>query len=157
LTGNQLSVLGSQRVQFLLATLRMCRCADTSAPRNQMRENALFTGGRSFITARHFDERMVFVPEGQHDRSQARSAWKSVPPKEPSRRVRYDRARLIHEVCLVEMRAVFLKENSQFSYSKFSYSNQRTAARPFGVVLSQALRARLRSHRPSGRFGTGFS
>ncbi len=25
--------------------------------------------------ARRFDGRMVFVPEGQHDRSQARSAW----------------------------------------------------------------------------------
>jgi|ERR1700734_2596835 hypothetical protein len=31
--------------------------------------------------ARRFDGRMVFVPEGQHDRSQARSAWESVPPK----------------------------------------------------------------------------
>src|SRR5580693_7771484 len=31
--------------------------------------------------ARRFDRRMVFVPEGQHDRSQARSAWESVPPK----------------------------------------------------------------------------
>ena len=27
----------------------------------------------------------------------------------------------------------------------------------FGMALSQALRARLRSHRPSGTFATGFS
>jgi NAD(P)-dependent dehydrogenase (short-subunit alcohol dehydrogenase family) len=53
---------------------------------------------------------MAFVPEGQHDRSQARSAWVSVPPKEPSRRVRYDRAQLIPEVFLVGRCAVFLKE-----------------------------------------------
>ena len=33
---------------------------------------------------------MYFVSEGQH--SQARSAWDSATPKEPSRRVRYDRA-----------------------------------------------------------------
>src|ERR1700722_234689 len=31
--------------------------------------------------------RMYFVPEGQHDRSQARSAWESVPRK--NRPVRY--------------------------------------------------------------------
>jgi hypothetical protein len=42
------------------------------------------------------------------DRSQARSAWKSVPRK--NRPVRYDRARLIPEVFLGEMCAVFLKE-----------------------------------------------
>src|ERR1700735_4144865 len=36
---------------------------------------------------------MYFVPEGQSDRSQARSAWE-VPPGEPSRRVRYARALL---------------------------------------------------------------
>jgi hypothetical protein len=33
------------------------------------------------------------VPEGQHDRSQARSAWDSATPKEPSRRVRSDSGR----------------------------------------------------------------
>jgi hypothetical protein len=40
--------------------------------------------------------RMYFVPEGQHDRSQARSAWDSATPKEPSRRVRYDSCRCAH-------------------------------------------------------------
>ena len=43
------------------------------------------------------------------DRSLARSAWERAS-KEPSRRVRYDRARLIPDVFLVEMCAVFLKE-----------------------------------------------
>jgi hypothetical protein len=28
------------------------------------------------VNARRFDGRMVFVPEGQHGRSQARSAWR---------------------------------------------------------------------------------
>jgi hypothetical protein len=50
------------------------------------------------------------VPEGRCDRSLARSAWDSATPKEPSRRVRYDRAQLIPEVFLVKMCAVFLKE-----------------------------------------------
>jgi hypothetical protein len=31
--------------------------------------------------ARRFDGRMAFVPEGQHDRSQARSAWDRDPRK----------------------------------------------------------------------------
>jgi hypothetical protein len=39
---------------------------------------------------------MYFVPEGQHDRSQARSAWDSATPKEPSRRVRYDSCTCAH-------------------------------------------------------------
>src|ERR1700686_5779432 len=51
----------------------------------------------------------------------------------------------------------------QFSYSKCRHSNHRIGAHTctnhtvpygtaFGVALSQALRARLRSHRPSGTF-----
>src|ERR1700722_8795100 len=36
---------------------------------------------------------MAFVPEGRCDRSLARSAWQKRHPKEPSRRVRYDRVR----------------------------------------------------------------
>src|ERR1700736_393020 len=36
---------------------------------------------------------MEWVPEGQHDRSLARSAWDSATLKEPSRRVRYDSSR----------------------------------------------------------------
>src|SRR5580693_10471994 len=56
----------------------------------------------------------------------------------------------------------------KFSHSKFRHSNHRIGAQlreshrtlrdgSFGVALSQALRARLRSHRPSGTFATGFS
>src|ERR1700731_4178079 len=37
-----------------------------------------------------FDGRMAFVPEGQADRSLARSAWVNATPKGPSRRVRCD-------------------------------------------------------------------
>jgi hypothetical protein len=36
------------------------------------------------------------VPEGRCDRSQARSAWESATPKEPSRRVRCDSRRCAH-------------------------------------------------------------
>src|SRR5580700_6852652 len=92
---------------------------------------------------------MVFVREGQHDRSLARSAWKSVPAmskrqrvdssKEPSRRVRYDRAQRIPEVFLVHMCAVF---QFQFSYSKFRHSNHPIGAHtctnhtvPYGTAL----------------------
>ena len=38
------------------------------------------------------------VPEGRTDRSLARSALEKRPSKEPSRRVRYDRAQLIPEL-----------------------------------------------------------
>ena len=110
---------------------------------------------------------MVFVREGQHDRSLARSAWKSVPAmskrqrvdssKEPSRRVRYDRAQRIPEVFLVDMRAVVLFQFS-FETSSFQSSNRyahlhesdRTLRDGSFGWLSLALRARLRSHRPSG-------
>ena len=83
------------------------------------------------------------------------------PSKEPSRRVRYDRAQLIPEVFLVEMCAVFLKEGFRIrNFVTPIIESVRTPARItpfptgrlFGVALSQALRARLRSHRPSGTF-----
>ena len=54
---------------------------------------------------------MYFVPEGQYDRSLARGSLLLLvifvvlgkrPPREPSRRVRYDRAQLNPEVFLVE-------------------------------------------------------
>ena len=95
------------------------------------------------------------------DRSLARSAWGKRPSKEPSRRVRYDRAQLIPEVFLVEMCAVFLKEGFRIrNFVTPIIESVRTPARitpfptgrHFGVALSQALRARLRSHRPSGTF-----
>jgi hypothetical protein len=50
---------------------------------------------------------MVFVLEGQADRSQARSAWESVPQK--NRPVGYGIiVQLIPQVFLVEMCVVFL-------------------------------------------------
>ena len=53
----------------------------------------LATGSEEVVAA--------FRPGGTPDRSLARSAWES-SPKEPSRRVRYDRAQLIPAVFLVE-------------------------------------------------------
>jgi hypothetical protein len=44
-----------------------------SKPRSLNFDNAGFDGTK--LHSRHFDGRMVFVPEGQHDSSQARSAW----------------------------------------------------------------------------------
>jgi hypothetical protein len=43
-----------------------------------------FDPHKRYVNARPLDERMAFVPEGQADRSQARSAWvamqKGTPP-----------------------------------------------------------------------------
>jgi hypothetical protein len=76
--------------------------------------------------------------------------------KGPSRRVRYDRAQLIPEVFLHKICAVFLKELLLFQSSNrcahFHESDRTLRDGSFGVALSQALRARLRSHRPSGTF-----
>src|SRR5208283_3270245 len=60
-------------------------------------------------------------------------AWHEVPgkrpSKEPSRRVRYDRAQLIPEVFLVEMCAVFLKEGLNTLLVSFVSDEVRAAAR----------------------------
>ena len=82
------------------------------------------------------------------DRSLARSAWYSVPRKKPSRRVRYERAQLIPEVFLVEG---FLNRRPPLHESDRTLRDGS-----FGMALSQALRARLRSHRPSGTFLNGL-
>jgi hypothetical protein len=95
------------------------------------------------------------------------------PPKEPSRRVRYDRALLIPEVFFIESAfrtdvrsdgpfpehidsSVFTSETSSFRYGNYPIE-VRTPARirpyPTGRLFwggdSQALRARLRSICPS--------
>ena len=120
--------------------------------------------------------RMAFVPEGQHDRSLARSAWEKRPSKAPSRRVRYDRAQLTHNYFSSKC-ASFSFRNARYSswkaFRDHFHSAQRYRIRNFlpsnlqidahtrtnhtvpygtvfGVALSQALRARLRSCCPSG-------
>jgi hypothetical protein len=105
-----------------------------------------------------------------------------VPSKDPSRRVRYDRAPRIPEIFLVEMCAVFLTKgeilflkgscpmmfellldgmdrflNLRESVPTLARITPYPTGRLFWVGLAQALRARLRSHRPSGTFATGFS
>ena len=130
------------------------------------------------------------TPEGQ-----AIVAWHEVPgkrpPKEPSRRVRYDRAQLIPKVFLVESASrrttpivarhempddvrVAVQREGPFPKTWISsvltsetwslqYFNHRIEVRTpwqesdrtlrdgsLGVAMSQALRARLRSHCPSG-------
>jgi hypothetical protein len=57
----------------------------------------------------------LIVPEGRSDRSLARSAWGKGPSKEPSRRVRYDRAQRIPDIFLVGMCARFLTEGEYSS------------------------------------------
>ncbi len=46
---------------------------------------------------------MAFVPEGQYDRSLARSAWDIVTPKKPSRRVRSDFSKRAHFDSVIEV------------------------------------------------------
>jgi hypothetical protein len=61
------------------------------------------------------------VPEGRCDRSLARSAWKSVPPKNRPGGYGLIGGRLIPEVFLVEMCVIFLKAK---------YSSMRTDCSP---------------------------
>jgi hypothetical protein len=93
------------------------------------------------------------------DRSLARSAWQSAL-EEPSRRARYDRGS--------ESQSYFSSTCAPCFSFGFPIRNFVTAiiesvgtpvrirpyptGRLFWVALSQALRARLRSHRPSGTF-----
>jgi hypothetical protein len=91
------------------------------------------------------------------------------PSKEPSRRVRYDRAQLIPEgVC--DGKKLYRKPEKikhkffKFCIPKFRHSNHRIGAHtcanhtvPYGTALlgwrcPRHFRARLRSHRPSGTF-----
>jgi hypothetical protein len=106
--------------------------------------------------------RLSFVPEGQPDRSLARSAWESVhrenrPVGNGMMERRYQTSQ---EVFASRRCAVFLKKARYFA-SKNRHSNHRIGATParirpyptgrlFRVAVSQALRARLRSDRPSG-------
>jgi hypothetical protein len=120
---------------------------------------------------------MVFVPEGQADRSLARSAWESVPRE--NRPVGYGMiGRSIPEsqrYFSSKMCAAFLKEgyilllkgwcpmmfelvldvtdrflNLRESVRTPARIRPYPTGRLFWVALAQALRARLRSHRPSG-------
>src|ERR1700692_2736149 len=92
------------------------------------------------------------VPEGRCDRSLARSAWDSVTPKEPSRRVRCDsrRCALAHDTISFHGRHFLVPEYSlRFQHistrnpSGISYARSYRTLRDgsFGVALSQALRA----------------
>jgi len=57
---------------------KLSRIRDGFLPRSRRGQEGSTRGFnhiRVKIIARRFDGRMVFVPEGQHDRSQARSAW----------------------------------------------------------------------------------
>jgi hypothetical protein len=91
-----------------------------------------------------FPRGMYFVPEGHHDRSQARSAWEQCPSNVPSRRVRFDRAQSIPEVFLVKMCA--MSNRCAPPARIIPYPTGRLV----GLALSQALRAWLRSACPSG-------
>ncbi len=119
---------------------------------------------------------MYFVPEGQHDRSLAQSAWDTATPQDPSRRVRYDSCRCAHRFedwrggnferyRLAEWKwslnpfheeyLAFLKNRDAYFDEKYLWDQLRpiipyATGRFFGETLSQALRARLRSCCPSG-------
>jgi hypothetical protein len=82
-------------------------------------------------------------------------AWHEVPgkapSKAPSRRVRYDRAQLIPEEFLVEIVTRIIG-----SARTPAQSDRSLRDGSLGVGLSQALRASLRSHCPSGHFAILF-
>src|ERR1700722_5629408 len=98
-----------------------------------------------------FDGRMAFVPEGQADRSLARSAWVNAAPKGPSRKVRCDSRGFAR-------RFDDWSEKFQIRRLKTFTLDVGLAAPdhsvPYGTVLSrtlsQALRAWLLSCCPSG-------
>jgi hypothetical protein len=95
------------------------------------RRAALFVHERSLKQS--LGGRMYFVPEGQHDSSQARSAWESVPPK--NRPVGYG---MIGRSYSHRQRKCF-----QSSYLKLPHSNHRIGAQhtctnhtvPYGTAL----------------------
>jgi hypothetical protein len=119
---------------------------------------------------------MYFVPEGQHDRSLAQSAWDSATPKDPSRGygmiragVRTDskigggKSRMRYRLAeskwslnpFQEEYLAFLKNRDAYFDEKYLWDQLRPiipypTGRFFGETLSQALRARLRSCCPSG-------
>jgi hypothetical protein len=88
-------------------------------------------------------ERKGSVPEGQSDRSLARSAWNSPHPKEPSRRARYDRAQTFSQ-------RYFASKGAPCFLRKANHSNHRIGAHtganqtvPYGTAL---LRPALSRH-----------
>jgi hypothetical protein len=105
------------------------------------------------------------VPEGRCDRSLARSAWEA-SPKEPSRRVRYDRVLLMIELVIdvtypllnTWISSVFTSETFVIPILRSPNRSAHTCKNqtvPYGTALfgrrfPQALRARLRSHCSSG-------
>jgi hypothetical protein len=96
---------------------------------------------------------MAFVPEGQADRSLARSAWDNATPKNPSRRVRCDWCRCAarrfddwsEEISNPKTENIYIVCGISCARS---YRTLRDGF--FGGTLSQALRAWLRSCCPSG-------
>jgi hypothetical protein len=83
------------------------------------------------------------------DRSLARSAWERAPPKNPSRRVRYDQAQLIREVFLVVMDR-FLEPARYRHVVPYG-----TAFFGGGAVQGTSCQATVRTV-PPGHLATGF-
>jgi hypothetical protein len=81
--------------------------------------------------------RMAFVPEGQADRSLARSGWNSATPREPSRRVRCDSCRCGHDTMIG---VILLKKCSAQFYKKYFRDELRPMIIPY----------------PTGRFFRSF-
>src|SRR5580704_11184733 len=75
------------------------------------------------------------VPEGRSDRSQARSAWNSPTPKEPSRRARSDQSQTLSQ-------RYFASKGAPCFLRKANHSNHRIGAHtganqtvPYGTAL----------------------
>src|ERR1700722_12025474 len=94
--------------------------------------------GEWFLSRRDSTSEMSKCPPARHGGTTPIVAWHEVPgrrpSKEPSRRVRYDRARLIPEVSLVEMCAVFLATANFVGRVKRRWTWSETPPMHLGII-----------------------
>src|ERR1700730_7015100 len=74
-------------------SLDISEALDVGSRGGSSAQRVMETSPRVYQLNQRLGSGMYVVPEGQHDRSLARSAWDCATPKEPSRRVRYDSRR----------------------------------------------------------------
>ncbi len=114
--------------------------------------HAFLKGGHAVLMVQKHEKSPFLADVRQPPEGQPIVAWHEVPgkrpPKEPSRRVRYERAQRIPEVSLVETR----RTTRIVAWNQMDRQESDRTLRDgsLGVAMSQALRARLRSHCPSG-------
>src|ERR1700679_2896530 len=75
------------------------------------------------------------VPEGRSDRSQARSAWNSPTPKEPSRRARYDQAQTLSQRYFASKGAPCFLRKANLSNHRIGAHTSANQTVPYGTAL----------------------